>query len=318
MKTLNNPRLRTNTAPRQLAAIILIASIAGFTALPHDQAQAQPVRQPSAVAAPAENADLMRTLAELRDKVARLETEVQKHQPHPAAPGADAAGMSMNTPAKPPMSSMSAGGMGMMDMDGMKGGGMGMGMDKMKMVNMGGGGGGSGSSMAPMPGGGMSMMDMMGMMKGMNTMGSKGGFQAMNSPSALPGFPGASHLYHIGATGFFLDHPQHVTLTTAQKTALNQAKEQAALSKNTSDRQVEQAEQELWELTSADQPDAAKIEAKVREIENLRADARLTFIRSVGDASKLLTDQQRKILTGFAPPVSAAPAAAPMAPMKDM
>lgn len=243
----------------------------------------------------------MRSLSELRDKVARLEAEVQKHQTHPAAPGAGAAGMSMNTPAKPPMSGMSSGGMGMMDMDGMKGGGMGMGMDKMKMMNMG-AGGGAGASMAPMTGGGMSMMDMMGMMKGMDMMGSKGGMQGMNTPSALPGFPGASHLYHIGASGFFLDHPQHVTLTTAQQTALNQAKEQAALAKNTSDRQVEQAEQELWELTSADQPDAAKIEAKVRDIEKLRADARLTFIRSVGEAAKILTDEQRKVLVGETQP----------------
>lgn len=301
MKTLNTPRLRTNTAPRRLAAIILIACIAGFSVLPRAQAQAQPAHQPSAVSAPAGGAEVMRSLSELRDKVARLEAEVQKHQTHPAAPGAGAAGMSMNTPAKPPMSGMSSGGMGMMDMDGMKGGGMGMGMDKMKMMNMG-AGGGAGASMAPMTGGGMSMMDMMGMMKGMDMMGSKGGMQGMNTPSALPGFPGASHLYHIGASGFFLDHPQHVTLTTAQQTALNQAKEQAALAKNTSDRQVEQAEQELWELTSADQPDAAKIEAKVRDIEKLRADARLTFIRSVGEAAKILTDEQRKVLVGETQP----------------
>ena len=33
----------------------------------------------------------------------------------------------------------------------------------------------------------------------------------MSMPSALPGFPGQSHLYHIGATGFFLDHPEHIT-----------------------------------------------------------------------------------------------------------
>ena len=140
----------------------------------------------------------------------------------------------------------------------------------------------------------------------------------MAMPSALPGFPGASHLYHIGATGFFLDHPQHIALTTQQQAMLNSAKEQALLAKSTTDRAVEQAEQELWTLTAADQPDAAKIEAKLAAIGKLRGDERLAFIRAVGDASKLLTDQQRKILTGFAPPVSAAPAAAPMAPMKDM
>ena len=118
--------------------------------------------------------------------------------------------------------------------------------------------------------------------------------------SVLPGFPGASHLYHIGATDFFLDHPQHIALTTEQQAALNKAKEQALLAKSTADRAIEQADQELWTLTAADQPDAAKIEAKITEIEKLRGDERLAFIRAVGEASKLLTDEQRKILTGFA------------------
>ena len=107
-----------------------------------------------------------------------------------------------------------------------------------------------------------------------------------------------------------------IALTTEQQAALNKAKEQALLAKSTADRAVEQAEQALWTLTAADQPDAAQVEAKIREIEKLRGDERLAFIHAVGDASKLLTDEQRKILTGFAPPASAG--AAPMAPMKDM
>lgn len=68
-------------------------------------------------------------------------------------------------------------------------------------------------------------------------------------------------------------------------------------------------------LTAADQPDAAKIQTKLTEIGKLNGDERLAFIRAVGDASQLLTDEQRKILTGFAPPASAAPMAGGM---KDM
>lgn len=168
--------------------------------------------------------------------------------------------------------------------------------------------------MAGMGGGGMGMdkMEMAGMM------GMSGGSSSMTQ-SALPGFPGASHLYHIGATGFFLDHPQHIVLTTDQQAALNQAKEQAALAKNTADRAIEQAEQDLWSLTAADQPDNAQIEAKVAEIEKLKGDARLRFISAIGSAAEILNDEQRKILAGFAPPVAAAPAAAPMAGgMSDM
>ncbi len=275
---------------------------------------------------------LAQQVSELQRKVAQLEATLAKTAPPMAmaAPPAGASMPGMPAAAAPPAPKMSMG------MDQMKKGGampampapapsapamagmnpaaapaggmMGM-MSQMmgmmdKMMPMGG-------ASAPMPsgsampaGGGMGMMDMMGM--------GGGASMAAMPQSGLPGFPGASHLYHIGATGFFLDHPQHIALTTEQQAGLNKAKEQALLAKSTSDRAVEQSEQVLWTLTAADQPDAAKIEAKIREIEKLRGDERLAFIRAVGDASKILTEEQRKSLTGFAPPASAAPAAAPM------
>ena len=164
-------------------------------------------------------------------------------------------------------------------------------------------------------------MEMAGMM-GIGPMGPPA--PGAMAQSALPGFPGASHLYHIGATGFFLDHPQHIALTMEQQAALTTAKEQADLARSTAERATEQAEQDLWSLTASDQPDAAKIEAKLAEISKLTGDKRIAFIRAVGEASKLLTDDQRKVLTGFAPPAPAAPmaapapAAAPMPAMKDM
>lgn len=210
--------------------------------------------------------------------------------------------------AKPAGAPMAGGGMGMMDMDKMEMGGM---------------GGGAMPAGAPMAGGGMGMMDMdkmemAGMMGKMGSMGGKGG-SSMAMPSALPGFPGATHLYHCGATGFFLDHQQYITLSTEQQMMLNQIKEKAALDKASANRSVQEAEQDLWTLTAADQPDNTQIEAKVAEIEKLKGDARLRFISAVGEAAKVLNDEQRKSLTGFAPPAPAAPAAAPMAGgMKDM
>jgi Spy/CpxP family protein refolding chaperone len=74
-------------------------------------------------------------------------------------------------------------------------------------------------------------------------------------------------------------------------------------------------------LTGADQPAAEKIDAKVREIENLRTDQRLAFIRAVGEAAQVLTDDQRKMLLGQLPPApSSMPQEAPSmgAGMKDM
>lgn len=119
-------------------------------------------------------------------------------------------------------------------------------------------------------------------------------------PSALPGFPGTSHLYHVGSTGFFLDHPQHITLSIEQQKRLHPIKELALLDKQSAERKVQEAEQQLWKLTAVEQPDVAQIEMKVREIEKLRADQRLAFIRAVGEAAKVLTEEQVKILLGTA------------------
>ena len=126
-----------------------------------------------------------------------------------------------------------------------------------------------------------------------------GGMAGMNAPSsAMPGQPGASHLYHIGSTGFFLNHPQHITLTQDQKMTLNRLKEQAMLDRASTQRRIDQEEQELYALTGADQPDTSKIQAKVAEIEKLRGDQRMNFILAVGEATKVLTYDQRLALMG--------------------
>lgn len=242
--------------------------------------------------APDAGKDLAAQLADLRAKVAKLEAALAK-------------GQQAKPSAMPGMGG--AGGMGMMEGDMMMGGmggkkkGMGGMSGMMDMDMMMGGMGGKGGSMS-----GMGMMeddmDMMGMMgKGsMGGMGAKG--MKMKMASALPGFPGASHIYHIGATDFFLDHPEHITLTTEQQTKLNKAKQKALLDKSKAQRKIDEAEQALWELTGADEPDAAQIQTKVQEIEKLRGEQRLAFIRSVGEAAKVLTDEQRKVLLGQAKP----------------
>ena len=271
------------------AAITLVLAL--YIAIP---IQAQPAADPAHAAHAAASTDaaaLAKQIAELRDKVTRLEAALQKNPP---AGGGTMQGMGA-------MSGQSGGsmkGMGMMDMGGMKG--MGGGQKGMMDMDMMGGMGGAGS---------MSMMDMdmMGMM-GMMGRGNMGGMSMqgkMAMTSSLPGFPGASHLYHIGATGFFLDHPEHITLSTEQQTSLNKIKEESLLAKATLDRQIDQAEQELWVLTGSDQPDAGKIEAKIRQVEKLKGDQRVAFIRAVGEAAKVLTEPQRKVLVGLQQPATA-------------
>ena len=76
-------------------------------------------------------------------------------------------------------------------------------------------------------------------------------------------------------------------------------------------RNIDEAEQALWLATAADQPDAAAIEAKLREIEKLRSDMRFAFIRAVGESAKVLNVDQRKMVLGLAPmPEDAATATA--------
>lgn len=120
----------------------------------------------------------------------------------------------------------------------------------------------------------------------------------ISASSSLPGIPGLSRLYHIGATGFFLNHAEHIALTIKQQAALNRLKQKALLSRSTSQRNISEAEQELWELTGANEPDLAKIQANVETIEKLRGEQRMAFIGSVGAAAKILTDEQRQILLG--------------------
>jgi Spy/CpxP family protein refolding chaperone len=277
--------MKTKTALTTLLLVLSLATVYGQTGVsPSSSAES--------------DALLKQQLANLQAKVKQLEAALAS-QSHATA-GTPGAGIT------------AGGGMQMRGMS--AGGGMQMGAGMNEMNQMGGMQAGGGMTI---PSGEMGMMKMMGDMSMMDQMMGgmtmEGGMMSMAPHSALPGFPGASHIYHIGATGFFLDHAQHIGLSTEQQVSLNKIKEQTLLAKSATDRQIAQAEQELAVLTSSDQPDLKKIENKIREIVKLAADERIAFIKAVGEAAKLLTDQQRKILTGFA-----TPAASPMPSMSPM
>ena len=63
-------------------------------------------------------------------------------------------------------------------------------------------------------------------------------------------------------------------------------------------RKIDQAEQELYTLTGADQLDSSKIQAKIGEIEKRRTEQRMNFIQAVGEASNVLTHDQHQALMG--------------------
>ena len=215
-------------------------------------------------------------IAELRAKVARLEAALELDH-KASAQSSDTAMKGMGKGKMMGMSSKSSPGGGM-DMSG-------KGKMKMKDAKM---------------GGAKSKMGMSGMkrMRMMGSMGSDTAEQPVAQPSFLPGFPGASHIYHIGATSHFLDHSELFNPSPAQRKLLAQMLEQSALAQSGFERRIAQAEQDLWVLTSAGEPDAAKIESKVKEVAQLQVEQRLAFIQSVGKAAGALSEAQRAALVG--------------------
>ena len=251
-------------------------------------------------------------LVELQAKVAKLEAAL--HQSHQGqsmpvsgagqATGSSAAGgMNMGSDSSAP--GMAKGGMGMMK--GMSKGGMKSSSSMQGGEGMGKGTSSTMSSMQDADGADSAMamgrmsamrMEKMKRMRMMGTMdrGQQPGRVAV--VSALPGFPGASHIYHIGASDHFLEHAEALMLSPNQLKQLAQVHEESQLQQNNFERRIEHAEQELWVLTSAGEPSVEGVAAKVGEIGVMQADMRLAFIRSVGKAAKLLTDEQRLRLVG--------------------
>lgn len=273
---------------------------------------AQPPAHSSAPQAATEaerNRQLADQIAELRAQVAKLQAAVP--QAAPAKKGSPTTGMKMSPPAPKGMGMGMMGDKGAMGMPAKgampagkaaMGDGMGMSMEGGDEGEMG------GMSSAPASAMGMCCMSDMGAMPaagGAMTSGSgpaKGRMPRMTaSTSAMPGQPGVSHLYHIGSQGFFLNHRKHITLTAAQTSAIGRLKEKAMLDRSTEQRKIDQSEQELFTLTSADQLDRAKVQARVSEIEKLRAAQRLSMIEAVVEASNLLTPDQQHALMGMAP-----------------
>ena len=132
----------------------------------------------------------------------------------------------------------------------------------------------------------------------------------MSGSQPLPHAGAAPHLFHLGAESFFLDH-EELALTIEQRTMLSAIRETAMLGYATTQRKIDQAEQELWAITSAEHPSASRVEAKLTEVARLSAQQRMDYILAIGQAVAHLTEAQHKMLT--MPPMSAGGVAAPRA-----
>jgi len=120
----------------------------------------------------------------------------------------------------------------------------------------------------------------------------------------------APHLFHLGATSFFLDHDE-LALTAEQRSKLSGIRETAMLDYATKQRAIDHAEQELWSITSAEHPSASQVEAKLTEIARLATRQRMDHILAIGRAVAELTDAQHGLL---ATPAAAGLGAMPMPP----
>ncbi len=260
-----------------VAANGIVASILLVSSFPVVRAQGPAKQQVKS-----EDKALADQIRQLREQLAQLENSVKQGNTAQRAPAQAKPGQTMSGMAQP----------GQVPPTGAPGG-MGTGMKGMPMMM----GDDSGPGMAQPSTGrsgnqGMSDMDMMGRMSGASQMAGQ---------AALPGFPGLSHLYHVGATGFFLDHPEHITLTTDQQRQLGQIKEKTMMEKASTQRKIDEAEQQLFSLTAADQPSLASIQAKVREIGELQGQQRIAYIQAVGQAAQVLTEEQRQRVVGQEP-----------------
>lgn len=138
----------------------------------------------------------------------------------------------------------------------------------------------------PMPKGGMAD-DKMGKMP------SSAATRMKSKPMTEQKMAEVPHLLHVGATDFFLDHQQHLGITPDQKALLETIKRDASNQKTNSEGEIDKAEEQLWQLTSADQPNGMDIDSKVQEVAQLRAAEQVAFIHSVSAASNVLTSEQR-------------------------
>ena len=126
---------------------------------------------------------------------------------------------------------------------------------------------------------------------------------AATPTGGLPPAIGAPHIYHLGADTFFVDQASAIGLTPDQQKRLTSLKENAGSAFATTQRKIDQGEQDVWALSSSETPDIAKIETKIGEISRLTAQQRIEFIRAVGVAVGVLTDTQRKAVAAQGTPM---------------
>ena len=103
---------------------------------------------------------------------------------------------------------------------------------------------------------------------------------------------------------FILDHREQLALTPEQATRLETLRQEFTRESIRRDADLRIAEMDLTALLGQSPLDQAKVEAKIRELEKLRADLRIARIRTLEQGRAVLTPEQRtklQALLGTAP-----------------
>lgn len=93
--------------------------------------------------------------------------------------------------------------------------------------------------------------------------------------------------------GYMLNHREELKLTPEQVKKLEDIRSDFERSARKNQDDLRAAEKSLDEMTRADSVDLKQAEAKVREVERLRADQRIARIRAVEHGKSVLSQEQR-------------------------
>lgn len=92
---------------------------------------------------------------------------------------------------------------------------------------------------------------------------------------------------------YMLNHREELKLSPEQVQKLEDVRNEFERNTRNKDDELRRAERELDDLQKSDSIDLKQAEAKVREVERLRADQRLARLRAVEQGKSILTQEQR-------------------------
>jgi LTXXQ motif family protein len=95
---------------------------------------------------------------------------------------------------------------------------------------------------------------------------------------------------------YMLSHREELKLSPEQVRKLEDVRSDFDRGARKNDEDLRRAERELDDLQKSDSVDLKQAEAKVREVERLRADQRIARIRAVEQGKSILTQEQRERL----------------------